>query len=178
MTTRLPKLAEQLLLLADRIGNAAELTNEHAESADRLLWAAYEAGAFPGDELFSFAVERHLHCAAEAGDKLDCRGFSEHLIHYWLRVRTPGIQCSCETGYDDLAFAFGRAVREIARMLLASVAKDTWEVGTPREFAKFVGMTDQQFLNWRKANLTCWERIGGSKKIRCSRTALDRLRNT
>jgi|GEM_PF-2480762 len=56
--------------------------------------------------------------------------------------------------------------------------KDGWEVGTIRDFAKFVGMTDQQFRRWRKANLEYWEPISGSRKIRCYRPALEKLRST
>jgi hypothetical protein len=56
--------------------------------------------------------------------------------------------------------------------------KKDWEVGAAKDFAKFVGMTDQQFRNWRRANRDCWESIPGSKRIRCYRPALYKLRST
>lgn len=122
--TRLSKIAEQLLLVADRIHDAEFLTDEHVDCAARLLWGAYEAGAFPNDELFSFAVARHFQEWGEDGQKPDCRGFAEMLIHYWLRVRAPGIRCLCETNPEQALFVFCHAIRQIARMMLGT-ADDT-----------------------------------------------------
>ena len=53
-----------------------------------------------------------------------------------------------------------------------------WEVGKVADFAKYVGMDDQQFRRWRTANSSFWEKIPGSKSIRVYRPALEKLRST
>ena len=61
---------------------------------------------------------------------------------------------------------------------LGDTLKKGWENGPMMEFAQFVGMTEQQFRRWRKANGDAWEHIKGSRRIRCYRPALDRLRKS
>ena len=172
MPDDIAQIARRLLQIADRIRNTKGITEGDVAEADQLLWSVY-ATVFPGDEVFAFAVNQQLGNAREDPDEPEFTAFAELLFLRWLPVRVPGLNLP-----DDDTGWWEHGIRQIARMMLTPTLKRSWEVGTPREFAKFVGMTDQQFRSWRKANPTCWERIPGSKKIRCSRPSLDGLRNS
>ena len=147
MHDTLSSIAKQLLLLADEVHDANLLTCEHVQSADRLLWRAYEVGAFPGDELFRFAVQRYREETSEDGELIDGQGFAEAAIHHWLRIRVPGVTCCCESTEERQDF--GHAIREAARLLLAgqSPTIPSVERTVPmsyRRAAKLMGKGDSQ----------------------------------
>ena len=118
--TRLSDIAKQLLLVADQTRDTDYLTLEVQQSAGRLLWRAYECGAFPNDEVFTYSIQRYRRECAQQGDKPNGEGFADFTIHYWLQIRDPGVQCSCETGGgEEDRQAFEHAIRQIARRILA-----------------------------------------------------------
>ena len=115
------KFSKQLLRLADQIRDAEILTNEHV--ADKLLWKAYEAGAFAGDKLFQYCARRVI----DFDEQPRGSGFLTELVGEFCPVQFNGFPNEGDMGAPPQKQIYEEAVRNLGRELLAKSPEDAAE---------------------------------------------------
>ncbi len=99
--------------------------------ADKLLWGAYQRGAFRDVPLAQAAVDhcraRFLretdHCGGETGGILWC-GLTHFFLDFWGPVALPGFVPSCQMDFhDDPAPSVSFALRELAKQVEESISQ-------------------------------------------------------